>query len=50
VVDREGAKEVEGFTICLACLATDSELALSIARARHRKRLQEIRSEIESQG
>lgn len=39
-------KTVEGFEICLACLATDPETALEIARARHRSTLERIRKEL----
>jgi len=39
-------KTVEGFEICLACLTTDPETALEIARARHRKTLEKIRREL----
>jgi hypothetical protein len=39
--------QVEGFAICQACLTTDPKLALWIARARHQKRLQRIKSEIQ---
>ncbi len=43
---RGNLTQVEGFFICRACLATDPDLALSIARARHQKRLEQIRSEL----
>lgn len=37
---RQGAcEEVEGFALCRACLTTDPDLALRIARERHRRRL-----------
>lgn len=39
-------KTVEGFEICLACLTTDRDTALEIARARHRKALEKIRKEL----
>ena len=42
------AMDVEGFTICRACYATDARLALTIARLRHLKRLRRIQAEIES--
>jgi len=35
--------EVEGFTLCRACLSTDANLAVRIARERHRKLLESIR-------
>jgi formylmethanofuran dehydrogenase subunit E len=46
-VNRESLMQVEGFAICQACLTTDPKLALWIARARHQKRLQRIKSEIQ---
>jgi formylmethanofuran dehydrogenase subunit E len=46
-VNRESLMRVEGFAICQACLATDPKLALWIARVRHQKRLQRIKSEIQ---
>jgi len=39
-------KTIEGFEICLACLTTDPETALEIARLRHRKALERIRKEL----
>jgi hypothetical protein len=39
-------KTIEGFEICLACLTTDPETALEIARIRHRKALERIRKEL----
>jgi len=39
-------KTVEGFEICLACLTTDQDTALEIARTRHRKTLEKIRQEL----
>jgi len=39
---------VEGFEICLACLTTDQDTALEIARTRHRKVLEKIRKELAS--
>jgi len=41
-------KTVEGFEICLACLTTDQDTALEIARTRHRKVLEKIRKELAS--
>ncbi|MEN6318112.1 MAG: hypothetical protein ABFD82_05095 [Syntrophaceae bacterium] len=40
-------KTVEGFEICLACLTTDSDIALEIARTRHRKILEKIKKELD---
>jgi hypothetical protein len=37
---------VEGFAICQACLSSDAELAVHLARARHQKRLQRLRDEL----
>jgi formylmethanofuran dehydrogenase subunit E len=39
-------KTVEGFEICLACLTTDQDTALEIARTRHRKALEKIKKEL----
>lgn len=36
-------RTVEGFEICLACLTTDPDAALDIARARHRRILEKIK-------
>lgn len=41
-------KIIEGFPICQACLSSDAELAVHIARARHQKRLQRLIDELES--
>lgn len=38
----------EGFRLCSACLQSDAELALRIARARHRHELSRLRSALES--
>lgn len=38
--------QVEGFNICRACLKTDPELAVDLARGRHKKRLQRLRDEL----
>lgn len=43
---HEALKLVEGFFICMACLSTDPDSAIQIARTRHRKRLQQIREEL----
>lgn len=45
-VFREDVKSVEGFLICSPCLATDRDMALEIARAGHRRLLEEIRNKI----
>jgi hypothetical protein len=39
-------QNIEGFSICEACVTTDRELAVSIARARHRQRLERLRDEL----
>lgn len=39
-------KTVDGFEICLACLTTDQDTALEIARTRHRKALEKIKKEL----
>jgi hypothetical protein len=41
-------KTVEGFEICLACLTTDQDTALEIARTRHRKALEKIKKELDA--
>ena len=43
----QNLKTIEGFEICLACLNTDPDAALDIARARHRKILEQIREELD---
>jgi formylmethanofuran dehydrogenase subunit E len=40
-------RTVEGFEICLACLTTDPDTALDIARTRHRKILEKIKKELD---
>lgn len=40
-------RTVEGFEICLACLTTDPDAALDIARARHRRILEKIKKELD---
>jgi hypothetical protein len=40
-------KTVEGFEICLACLATDANTALDIARTRHRRILEKMKKAID---
>lgn len=39
--------ELEGFRLCSACIASDVDLALRVARARHRRKLQGLRSALE---
>ena len=39
-------QRVEGFAICQACLSSDAELAVHLARARHQKRLQRLKDEL----
>lgn len=41
------AEPREGFELCSACLTSDAELALSVARARHRRALARLRSKLE---
>jgi hypothetical protein len=43
---RKNIKIIEGFEICLACIAADPHTALEIARLRHRHRLEEIKKEL----
>lgn len=40
-VDPGALREVRGFRLCLACIESDRELALSVAQARHRRRLED---------
>ena len=42
----DNLKTVEGFEICMACLATDRYAALEIARTRHRQTLEKIKKEL----
>jgi formylmethanofuran dehydrogenase subunit E len=42
----DNLRTVEGFEICLACLTTDPDTALDIARTRHRKMLEKIKKEL----
>lgn len=35
---------IGGFRLCRACLSTDEDMAIEIARARHRKRLEELKA------
>ena len=46
VVSEDKLQTVEGFAICQACLSSDAELAVQLARARHQKRLQRLREEL----
>lgn len=43
----QDAEQREGFELCSACLTSDAELALSVARARHRRALARLRSKLE---
>jgi hypothetical protein len=43
----QDAEPREGFELCSACLTSDAELALSVARARHRRALARLRSKLE---
>ena len=45
-VPEDKLQTVEGFGICRACLSSDAELAVHLARARHQKRLQRLREEL----
>lgn len=45
-VPEDKLQTVEGFSICQACLSSDAELAVHLARARHQKRLQRLREEL----
>lgn len=45
----EDAEPREGFELCSACLTSDAELALSVARARHRRALARLRSKLEGE-
>jgi formylmethanofuran dehydrogenase subunit E len=45
-VPEDKLQTVEGFAICQACLSSDAELAVHLARARHQKRLQRLREEL----
>ena len=47
-LSAENLDSVEGFDICRACLTTDSAAAIEIARARHRKRLAEMKKRLEN--
>jgi hypothetical protein len=45
-VPEDKLQTVEGFAICQACLSSDAELAVHLARARHQKRLQRLKEEM----
>lgn len=45
-VPEDALKRVDGFSICQACLGTDADSALEIARARHKKHLERLRREL----
>jgi hypothetical protein len=45
-VPEDKLQTVEGFSICQACLSSDAELAVHLARARHQKRLQRLKDEL----
>ena len=45
-VAEDKLQTVEGFAICQACLSSDAELAVHLARARHQKRLQRLKEEM----
>jgi hypothetical protein len=45
-VPEDKLQTVEGFAICQACLSSDAELAVHLARARHQKRLQRLKDEM----
>jgi len=47
-VAEDKLQTVEGFAICQACLSSDAELAVHLARARHQKRLQRLKDELGS--
>jgi formylmethanofuran dehydrogenase subunit E len=46
-VPEDKLQTAEGFAICQACLSSDAELAVHLARARHQKRLQRLRDELD---
>jgi hypothetical protein len=41
-----GGEACEGFRLCTACFTSDLELALGVARARHRRKLEALRAAI----
>jgi DNA-directed RNA polymerase subunit RPC12/RpoP len=47
-VPEDKLQTVEGFGICRACLSSDAELAVHLARARHQKRLQRLKDDLGS--
>ena len=40
-------KMVKGFPLCSACLVSDQNLALEIAKKRHKKKLEQLKSELD---
>lgn len=42
-----GAEPDEGFRFCRACVTSDRELALGVARARHRRKLEALRAALD---
>ncbi|MBC2694040.1 MAG: hypothetical protein HF982_01915 [Desulfobacteraceae bacterium] len=44
----ENLKTVEGFEICSACLSTDPDASFKIARARHRRVLEQIKKQFDA--
>jgi len=44
---EESLKAVDGFLLCEACLTTDKELAVQIARRRHRERLNMMKKKLD---
>lgn len=43
----DASQQRDGFALCSACLSSDADLALSVARARHRRALGRLRSKLE---
>jgi formylmethanofuran dehydrogenase subunit E len=43
----DNLRTIEGFEICVACLTTDQDTALDIARTRHRRTLEKIKKELD---
>lgn len=48
-VSTQVLHRIQGFAICEACISTDEEMSLKIARARHRKILERIGMELDAQ-
>jgi len=44
--NRKSLQMLDGFEICSACLAADSDMALEIARLRHRRLLEKMKNEL----